>query len=127
MRASSWAISRRSNARIAGVAAVFTAKDVPGENRFGVIAPFADQPVLAEDVARFRGEAVALIVGEEAAVRALDLSVFPVTWDILPALTTLDEAIAADATPIHALRPDNVLTRGRVVRGDVETGLATRM
>ena len=52
-----------------GVTAVLTAKDVPGENCFGVIGPFADQPMLAENVARFRGEAVALVVGEEAIVR----------------------------------------------------------
>lgn len=109
----------------AGVAAVFTAQDVPGENRFGVIAPFADQPVLAEGVARFRGEAVALVVGEEAAVRALDVSAFPVTWDVLPALTSLDDATAADAPLIHPFRPRNVLTRGHVARGDVEAGIAT--
>jgi len=108
----------------AGIAAVFTANDVPGENCFGVIPPFADQPALAEGVARFRGEAVALIVGEETAVRALDLTGFPVTWEVLPALTSLQEATAAGAAPIHSFRPDNVLTRGRVVRGDVESALA---
>ena len=47
-----------------GIVAVFTAKDVPGANCYGVIPPFADQPVLAESVARFRGEAVALVVGD---------------------------------------------------------------
>jgi CO/xanthine dehydrogenase Mo-binding subunit/aerobic-type carbon monoxide dehydrogenase small subunit (CoxS/CutS family) len=108
----------------AGVAAIFTAHDVPGENRFGVIPPFADQPVLAEGVARFRGEAIALIVGDEATLRALDLSAFPVTWDVLPALTSLEEATAADAPMIHPARPGNILTGGSVVRGDVEAGLA---
>ncbi len=107
-----------------GVTAVFTAKDVPGENCFGVIAPFADQPMLAERVARFRGEAVALVVGEEATVRSLDLSGFPVEWQALPAITTLAEATAAGAAAIHALRSGNILTSGRVVRGDVETELA---
>jgi CO/xanthine dehydrogenase Mo-binding subunit/aerobic-type carbon monoxide dehydrogenase small subunit (CoxS/CutS family) len=107
------------------VAAVFTAKDVPGENCFGVIPPFADQPVLADDVARFRGEAIALIVGEEAAMRALDLAAFPVTWEVLPALTGLQDATAAGAGQIHSFRPDNILTRGRVVRGDVEAALAS--
>ena len=108
----------------AGIGAVFTAKDIPGENRFGVIAPFADQPVLAESVARFRGEAVALVVGEEAALRALDLSAFPVTWEPLPALTTLDEATSAAAPPIHASRAGNILISGYVARGDAEAGLA---
>src|SRR5438046_3881271 len=46
-----------------GVSAVLTAKDVPGENRYGVISKFADQPVFAESGARFRGEAVAAVVG----------------------------------------------------------------
>jgi CO/xanthine dehydrogenase Mo-binding subunit/aerobic-type carbon monoxide dehydrogenase small subunit (CoxS/CutS family) len=107
-----------------GVAAIFTAKDVPGENRYGVIPAFADQPALAESVARFRGEAVALIVGEEATMRGLDIAAFPVTWAPLPALMTIEEATAADAALIHNARPGNILTRGRVARGDVETGLA---
>ena len=50
---------------------------MPGVNCFGVIGPFADQPALAQGVARFRGEAVALVVGEDDAMRALDLAQFP--------------------------------------------------
>jgi CO/xanthine dehydrogenase Mo-binding subunit len=106
------------------VAAVFTAADVPGANCFGVIGPFADQPALAEGVARFRGEAVALVVGEDSAMRALDLAAFPVSWTVLPALTTMDEATAADAALIHPHRAGNILTRGRVARGDAQAGLA---
>ncbi|MGD0723851.1 MAG: molybdopterin cofactor-binding domain-containing protein, partial [Roseiarcus sp.] len=100
------------------------ARDVPGENRYGVIGPFADQPALAETAARFRGEAVALVVGEAEAMQRLDLDRFPVCWDPRPALTTLDAALAPDAARVHAARAGNVLTRGRVARGDVEAGLA---
>ena len=107
-----------------GVVAVFTAKDVPGENRFGVIAPFADQPALAEAVVRFRGEAVALVVGDDEAIQALDLTRFPVTYTPLPALTTIEAAAAADAPRLHAHRPGNVLTRGRVARGDPDGAMA---
>jgi aldehyde oxidoreductase len=107
-----------------GVVAIFTAADTPGENRFGVIAPFADQPALAESVARFRGEAVALVVGEDSAMRALDPAAFPATFETLPALTTMDEATAADALLLHPNRPGNILTSGRVARGDVAAGLA---
>ena len=57
-----------------GVVRVFTFQDIPGKNRFGVIPAFADQPVFAEKEARFRGEAVAAIVGEPAAMEALDLA-----------------------------------------------------
>jgi CO/xanthine dehydrogenase Mo-binding subunit len=54
-----------------GIEAVFTAKDVPGKNCYGVISKFADQPVFAEGEARHRGEAIAAVVGEAAAVEAL--------------------------------------------------------
>ncbi|MGH9504015.1 MAG: molybdopterin-dependent oxidoreductase [Terriglobales bacterium] len=107
-----------------GIHRVLTAKDVPGENRYGVIPRFADQPVFAESETRFRGEAVAAVVGEPEAVEALDGATFPVTWDELPALTTIVAALAPDAGRIHAQRENNVLVRGRVVRGDVEKALA---
>src|SRR5690606_6917164 len=63
-----------------GVIAIFTAADIPGKNRFGVIAPFADQPALAEGSARSRGEAVALVAVERRAASSLDLADFPITW-----------------------------------------------
>ena len=47
-----------------GIIRVLTAADIPGRNIFGVIPPFADQPVFATGETRFRGEAVAAIVGE---------------------------------------------------------------
>ena len=107
-----------------GIHRVLTAKDIPGENVYGVIPRFADQPVFAEAEARFRGEAVAAVVGEAEIVEALDLSTFPVTWEELPALTTIENALAPDAELIHPSRENNVLVRGRVVRGDVEKALA---
>ncbi len=107
-----------------GIAAVFTAKDVPGQNCYGVIPKFADQPVFAETEARFRGEAVALIVGDEAAIENLDPGIFPVTWHELPPIKTIEDALSAGADLIHSDRPENILTGGRVVRGDVERALA---
>lgn len=110
-------------AETAGVDAVFTAKDIPGRNCFGVIPALADQPVFAEGEARFRGEAVALVVGEPAAIRALDLETFPVSWDERPHVLTPEAARAADAPLIHAEREGNVLIRGNVERGEVTTAL----
>src|SRR6267154_5839365 len=108
------------------VVAVFTSKDVPGEDCYGVIPRFADQPVFAHEKhgARYRGEGVAAIVGESEAIENLDPATFPVSWQELPALRTIDEALAAGASLIHPQRAENVLTRGRVVRGDIEKGLA---
>ena len=107
-----------------GIHRVLTVKDIPGENRYGVIPRFADQPVFAEVEARFRGEAVAAVVGEAEAIDALDYASFPVAWHELPALTTIAAALAPDAERIHPSRENNVLVRGRVVCGDVEKALA---
>jgi aldehyde oxidoreductase len=107
-----------------GVEAVLTSRDVPGEDCYGVISRFADQPVFAHSEARHRGEAVAAIVGESDVIESLDSATFPVCWKELPAVRSIDEALAPGAPLIHPHRADNVLTRGRVVRGDVEKALA---
>lgn len=108
----------------AGIAAVFTAADVPGRNCFGVIPPFADQPVFAEEVAIYRGEAVAAVAGEPDAIKALDLATLPVTWDPLPEVLTSAAAADPSAPRLHAEREGNVLIRGLVERGDLEMGFA---
>jgi aldehyde oxidoreductase len=107
-----------------GVEAVLTSRDVPGEDCYGVIPRFADQPIFAHEEARYRGEGVAAIVGEAEVIESLDLANFPVCWEELPGLKTIDEGLAPGAPLIHPHRADNVLTGGRVVRGDVERALA---
>ncbi|MEO1137954.1 MAG: molybdopterin cofactor-binding domain-containing protein [Pseudomonadota bacterium] len=91
---------------------VFTADDIPGTNRFGVIPAFRDQPALAERRSRLKGEAVALVAGESATIEAIDLSVFPITW--------ADDEIDR---PVHDAHPDDVLITGRVKRGKVQKAL----
>ncbi len=108
-----------------GLTAIFTAADVPGVNGFGIYPDIKDQPVLAEGTVRYRGEAVAAIVGEREAVQALDLVDFPVTWSPRRALDDLEEAMAEGAPAVQAGRRDNLLIDGGVRSGDAEAALAT--
>ena len=105
-----------------GVAAVFTAADIPGRNAFSVIPPFADQPAIAATPARFRGECVAIVAFEPG--QDPDLTGFPITWTERPALMTPQEAEADAAPLIHPNRPKNLLIEGRVRRGDAAAALA---
>jgi CO/xanthine dehydrogenase Mo-binding subunit/aerobic-type carbon monoxide dehydrogenase small subunit (CoxS/CutS family) len=107
-----------------GMRLVLTAKDVPGVDCYGVIPKYADQPVFAHSEARYRGEAVAAVVGDSDSLEVLDLKEFPVSWEELPPLRTIEQALAGDAPRIHGHREGNVLVRGRVVCGDVEAALA---
>jgi aldehyde oxidoreductase len=112
-------------ARWPGLVDVVGAADVPN-NAFAIFPDLRDQPVFADGVARFRGEAVLALVGDAATVVAIADAELPIRYTPLAAPATSAEALAAAerGTPMHARYPDNVLCRGRIVRGDVDAALA---
>jgi aldehyde oxidoreductase len=107
-----------------GFAAVLTAREVPGRNAFGVIPAYVDQPVFAEGEARFRGEAVAAVVGSAEVMAGFDLADFPVTWEKREAVESVAAALEAGAPLLHPDRAGNVMCRGLVRRGDAHAALA---
>jgi CO/xanthine dehydrogenase Mo-binding subunit/aerobic-type carbon monoxide dehydrogenase small subunit (CoxS/CutS family) len=109
-------------ARYPGLADVLSARDVH-DNGFGIF-DLKDQPVLAEREVRFRGEAVVALVGSYEAVLEIDDADVPIEWIPEPPLEDIDAALRAKARPLHGFAPDNVLIRGRVVKGDVDEALA---
>ena len=104
------------------VEAILTYKDIPGKNQFGIFPGFIDQPVFAEEVARFRGEAVAAIVGYPEFINTFPIEKFPVTWEELSPVLAMEEAEGNDAHQLLPERSRNVLCRGYVKRGDKELG-----
>ncbi|WP_294230820.1 molybdopterin cofactor-binding domain-containing protein, partial [uncultured Shimia sp.] len=104
---------------------VFTSKNIPGVNCFGVIERFADQPVLAETDVRMAGEAVALLAGPQDVMPNLDVETFPVHWEPLHSSETTEEAQNKGAPQIHVNRAGNQLIAGVVRRGDAEGALKT--
>ncbi|MDR7481929.1 MAG: xanthine dehydrogenase subunit D [Armatimonadota bacterium] len=97
-----------------GVAAVLLAADVPGKKTYGL--EFADQPVLAWDRVRFAGEPVAVLAAAdlETARRAAERIV--VEYEVLPAVTDMEQALRADAPRVHDF--GNVLRHIRIEHGD---------
>ncbi|HEX8375438.1 MAG TPA: molybdopterin cofactor-binding domain-containing protein, partial [Geminicoccaceae bacterium] len=61
---------------------------------------------------------------EADAVAAVGDDELPIAWEPLPPVFGVKAALAPGAPVIHAFRPDNVLARGRVVRGDAEAELS---
>jgi aldehyde oxidoreductase len=108
-----------------GLIKILTPADIPGRNLFGVIAPYADQPVFALGEVRYKGEAIAAIVGERRTIEEIDLTDFPVTWTPREPTLSIESALQADASLIHANRDGNLLIRGRVRKGEPEIALAT--
>ncbi len=108
-----------------GLDAVLTARDVPGRNSFGIFPNTKDQPVFAERHVRYRGEAVAALVGRRDMIETIDVAEFPVVWTETSGLHGIDAALTPHARAIHATHPDNVLTRGNLKFGDVVAGRAS--
>ena len=107
-----------------GLAAALTARDVPGSNAFGIYPVGKDQPVLAAEEVRFRGEAVLLLVGDRTTVESIRDEELPIEWQQVDAVMGIDAAGAEGATLVQAEKPGNVLTEGLVRKGDLEAGFA---
>ena len=105
---------------IEGVRVVLTAADVPGVNRFGLA--IQDQPALAEEKVRYCGEAVALVAAETEAMAAAAAARVRVTYQELPAVLSVDDALAPDAPKVH--EQGNLLQHTTLRKGDVQGGFA---
>src|SRR5215470_673483 len=103
------------------VVAVLTAADVP-YNAYGLID--ADQPVLCEDVVRFEGDKVALVVAtnKEAAINGARH--VKIEYEDLPAVTDPHAALAPDAPLVHANLGTNQLLHFPLRKGDIAQGFA---
>lgn len=112
--------------QLKGVAAVMTAKDLPGRNGYGILVH--DKPVIAEKKVKYQGDPVALVAAdnEETARKALDL--IEVTYEVLPALDDPREAMKENAVQIHESHAwadrGNILTDVNLETGDTEKAFA---
>jgi len=102
-----------------GIERVLIARDVPS-NGYGIYPTIKDQPVLAREEARYRGEAVAALLGRRDTLEAFDESTFPVTWAPLNPVIGLKAAMAHGATRVQAEKRDNLLLDGSVIKGEVD-------
>jgi len=99
-----------------GVVAVLTAADIP-HNAFGLID--ADQPVLCNDIVRFEGDKVALVVAENKDAAITGAKLVLVDYEDLPAVTNPRAALAPDAPLVHAHLRSNQLLHVPIRKGNV--------
>jgi CO/xanthine dehydrogenase Mo-binding subunit len=124
-----------------GVVAVLTGQDlVDRDDLFPYYGPiFRDQGVLAIDRVRFVGDPVAAVAAVDLDTAQEALSLIDVEYEELPAVFSLDEALAEDAPEIHPGPPrtgqtfpdvivnpqgGNVCNHFKLRKGDIEAGFA---
>ncbi|HEX9095088.1 MAG TPA: molybdopterin cofactor-binding domain-containing protein [Candidatus Dormibacteraeota bacterium] len=97
-----------------GVHAVLTHADVPGKPTFGL--DVQDQPVLAREVVRYAGEAVAIVAAEDPEVARMALEKIGVHYKILTPVTDMEQALEKSAPAIHP--QGNIVRTLTIVHGD---------
>jgi CO/xanthine dehydrogenase Mo-binding subunit len=106
---------------VPGVAAVFTAEDVP-HNEFGLI--FKDQAVFDSDKVRSVGDPLAMVVAETEEIAARARDIIQVEYEDLPVVSDPREGKKPGAPLIHENKGSNILKHVRIRKGDVDKGFA---
>ena len=107
-----------------GIIKILTADDVTGKNGFGIYPHIKDQPVLAKDHVRFRGEAVVALIGERENVESVSEEDLGLTWEPLEAIRGCDAALSGKLEPVQSEIVDNILAEGFLKKNDVEKAFA---
>ena len=114
--------------KMPGVVRILTAKDVPGNNRFGLLT--RDQPIFCDEKVLFEGDCLALVIAQtpedgRAALKKINVQLGP-----LPIMTCPEDSLKPDAPVLHEYLkekdPDNpnVLWHHAIRKGDIESGFA---
>ena len=109
-----------------GVKCVITGRDVPAI-RYGnwrLVPELQDETALAADRVRFIGDEVAAVaaIDEDTAREAVRL--IDVEYEELPAIFSVDEALAEGAPWVHAEHQDNISLRRDIDYGDLDAAFA---
>ncbi|MFZ5855444.1 MAG: xanthine dehydrogenase family protein molybdopterin-binding subunit [Chloroflexota bacterium] len=122
-------IDTRAAEALAGVAGVFTSKDVP-VNEYGL--QWQDQPVLCgpspvppqgviTDIVRFEGDQVAAVVAETEEIAAEAIKLIRVEYEDLPAVFDARQAMKPEAPQLHPERGDsNICVHYKIRKGEVD-------
>lgn len=103
--------------------AVFTERDVPGNNKIGHLAFISDWDVMIAqgDCTRYVGDAVALAVSRRKENLDEIKSLIRVEYEVLRPVTSPSEALAEGAPLLH--KKGNILAHEHLMRGDADAAI----
>lgn len=107
--------------RMPGVIGVMTAKDILGTNRLKYSV--ADRPVLCEDKVRYIGDPVAVVAALTRAQAIEAAKKVEVEYELLPVLSSPQEAMEEGAIQVHDGRPNLCFVQPQI-KGDAEKALS---
>ncbi len=112
--------------KVNGIAGVFTAKDIPGENQIGVV--MRDEPLLPLNEVSYVGQPVAVVVGETAEACTEAVNAINVVYKPLTPTLTIEDALKKNLV----IGDENILQKGdtenawdmcsNIIEGEVKGG-----
>jgi xanthine dehydrogenase molybdenum-binding subunit len=122
-RATITAVSTDAARAVPGVHAVFTAADVPGELKVGLI--YKDWPILIPVGGRtsFAGDVIAIVVADDRDIARRAAQLVEVSYDVHTPITDVDVARSTSEVAVWGTET-NVLSTSTYERGDVDAALA---
>ena len=117
------ALDIRKALELPGVLAVITGEDLP--RKFGILPSSQDEYALAMDKVRYVGDAVAAVAALDPDILDEALQLIHVEYEVLPALMSIDEALAHPEVKINdEARIGNIHKAVAYEFGDLEAGFA---
>ncbi|MCF8104808.1 MAG: molybdopterin-dependent oxidoreductase [Desulfohalobiaceae bacterium] len=108
--------------KLPGVKCVITAKDV-GLTKYGVSPARYDETLFAHDKVRYVGDEVAAVAAVDQETAQEAVSLIKVDYEELPAVLSIEEALAEGAPQLHDEYPGNYTAQVHQEFGDVAAGM----
>ena len=101
---------------------VFTAEDIPGQNKVGHLVKDWDTMIAVGDITHYLGDAICLVAAETPEILAQAKALVKVDYEELPMVRSPREAMLPDAPLVH--RTGNLLTHKHIQRGNPAEAIA---
>ena len=104
------------------VRAVVTSKDLPDPSGWDIGDRHLSNKVLASDKVVYKGHAIAAVAAANAHAAEAALALIDVEFEVLPAVTSAEKAMAEDAPQLHPEYAGNVSDHSQLKLGEVDAG-----
>ena len=121
-RARVLAIHTEEAKALPGVVGVFTAADIPGNNKVGHLKKDWDTMIAVGDITHYLGDAVCLVAAETPEILAQAKALVKVDYEELPMVRSPREAMLPDAPLVH--KEGNLLAHKHIQRGNPAMAIA---
>ncbi len=116
------AIHRAEALSLPGVVGVFTAEDIPGQNKVGHLTKDWDTMIPVGGMTHYLGDAICIVAAESQEILEKAKRMVQVEYEVLTPVRSPQEAMAFDAPLVH--RSGNLLAHKHIQRGNAALAIA---